>query len=297
MQTKLIYTVWDIATRVFGLRELGSCLQNWYPTSRLYKDSLFYYGGDDNEDASPVSYIALTIDDGLCRQNDNSVSMLEDVCDLLERYDHSKATFFVCTDYTEPKDATILLQNGHELANHLKKDISNFYCNLSKEDFQKELVEANKYLESILLEYNNNDNDTNNRVDTQVKWFRAPQGRMSIAMKEVIREMNMVNVMGDCYCDDWVITEAIDGRPVEDQREKVGPIVDLMLRQVQQGSIVIFHMPERNFRQSTMWALEMFLENCQRRNLKCVTLSRLHEVYYIQRNSKFLHRQEGDELV
>ena len=159
MQTKLIYMVWDIATRVFGLRQLGSCLQNWYPTSRLYKDSLFYCGNDGKDDGddvktSPEAYIALTIDDGLCRQNDNSMSMVQDVCNLLERYDHSKATFFVCTDYTELKDATILLQHGHELGNHLKKDVSNYYCNFSKQDFQKELVETNKHLESILLEYN-----------------------------------------------------------------------------------------------------------------------------------------------
>ena len=102
---------------------------------------------------------------------------------------------------------------------------------------------------------------------------------MSIVMKDVLQETNMINVMGDCYCDDWVITEAIDGQPEQEQKEKVRPFVNLMLRQVQQGSIVIFHMPEKNFRQSTVWALEMFLEDCQCRNLKCVTLSKLHEIY------------------
>jgi hypothetical protein len=101
---------------------------------------------------------------------------------------------------------------------------------------------------------------------------------MSVAMKEVLQELDMVNVMGDCYCDDWALMEAIDGLNDEIQKEEVRPIVELMHRQVRPGSIAIFHMPEKNFRKAAIWALDGFLEMCQRRNLKCVTLSTLQEI-------------------
>jgi polysaccharide deacetylase 2 family uncharacterized protein YibQ len=48
-----------------------------------------------------------------------------------------------------------------------------------------------------------------------------------------------------------------------------------MMKQVQGGSIAIFHMPQRGFRESTLDAIREFLDGMKERNLKVVTVSDL----------------------
>ncbi|KAL3919345.1 MAG: hypothetical protein SGILL_003796, partial [Bacillariaceae sp.] len=229
-------------------------------------------------------YIALTIDDGLCRPGNGgggdedvqqSNSMVQEVCQLLEKYQQAKATFFVCTEYTSAEDAAVLLSQGHELGNHLRRDVSGFYCNLSRENFEQELIETNQHLEQILESCS----EKNQRQQNQVKWFRAPQGRMSVAMKEVLKEHGMVNVMGDSYCDDWCFMEALnatdDAEKINQETERVA---NLMTRQLQSGSIAIFHMPQRGFREAGLLALEKLLQQCQQQDIRCVTVSQLVEL-------------------
>jgi hypothetical protein len=63
----------------------------------------------------------------------------------------------VCSDYT--------LQDGHELGNHLKQDLSGYYCHLAKEDFRQELLNANQ----LLLK------EQQGKVHQQKpRWIRAP---------------------------------------------------------------------------------------------------------------------------
>jgi peptidoglycan/xylan/chitin deacetylase (PgdA/CDA1 family) len=237
----------------------------------------------------------------------SSSSMVQEVCTILKEYgNNAKATFFVCTDYTKVEEAQIVLQNGHELGNHLQKDVSGYYCNLSKQDFRTVLLEANQFLEQDVLfssgsitsttvatDENDTEEEENTIISpqlvdkhphqsssTKIKWFRAPQGRMSVAMQEVLAEEGMVNVMGDCYCDDWSFTEAYDKAPagtiIDDD---ITIVADLMLQQVQPGSIAILHMPERGFRESMTIILKAFLKGCQEKNLRCVTVSELVRRY------------------
>lgn len=326
MQNRLLFVFWNVATKI-GMRRLGCLLRGCYPSSRCYADSLFFVTppppppavmmsspvtpgetSRNNEQTSTSScsihkaassqkgYIALTIDDGLCRQSPvEDHSMVLEVCDLLKKHDDSKATFFVCTDYTtRPQEVHLLLQHGHELGNHLREDVSGYYCNLSKEDFRRELLETNSFLErtASLSAMKNGETAERSppRPPPKIKWFRAPQGRMSVAMRQVLAEEGLISVMGDCYCDDWFFTQAVDGKgedgqddPSEDCRRRkqqtVRGVATLMLRQVQPGSIAIFHMPERGFRESMPAALEAFLRGCRERNLHCVTLSELMRMY------------------
>ena len=40
-----------------------------------------------------------------------------------------------------------------------------------------------------------------------VKWFRAPQGRMTSSMRVIVVDERMRHALGDAYCDDWCISD------------------------------------------------------------------------------------------
>eukprot|EP00913_Durusdinium_trenchii_P012679 g11906.t1 len=99
---------------------------------------------------------------------------------------------------------------------------------------------------------------------SQKRWFRAPQARLTMEMAEVLQARNMTHALGDCYADDWAIPD-----PVR--------VASVYLRQVQEGSVVIMHMPQEGFRQHTYEALRLFLRGLQKRKLRAVTLSELRQ--------------------
>ena len=258
IQIFVVHSFWSLATSV-GMRRLGDVLKRWYPSA--YGDSIFY----SEEDASK-GCLALTIDDGLFRgSHDESLqfSMITEVCELLRSYE-ARATFFICTDYTTQEQAREILREGHEIGNHLKEDKSGYYVTLKEDDFARELDETNRILGEMLEARGGEDDDPRQR---KIQWFRAPQGTMSRAMCKVLRDRQMINVMCDCYCDDWAFAEK--------DRSTIGLVVPLMLRQAKEGSVAIFHMPQHNFRESTFDALREFLNGVKSRNLKCVTVSEL----------------------
>jgi peptidoglycan/xylan/chitin deacetylase (PgdA/CDA1 family) len=257
LRTLALQFLWNSATWI-GMRRLGRLLQGWFPN--YYGDTLFCW-----EDCQPVqNYVALTIDDGLCRGEDNKKSMTSEIRELLNEY-HATATFFACTDYITGElevEALQILQDGHELGNHLKEDRSGYYCYLGKEDFRKKLLEA----EASLSKTYNSYSDTLDNKRERRRWFRAPQGLMSKTMCQVVKEEGITSVLGDCYCDDWAFAE--DGN--------VQPVAPIMLKQLQPGgSIAIFHMPQRGFREASLEALRAFLEGSKRRNMQCINLTEM----------------------
>jgi peptidoglycan/xylan/chitin deacetylase (PgdA/CDA1 family) len=267
--TTFLRSFWSLATRI-GMRRLGTLLKRWYPSA--YGDTIFYFDADGVD-----GYVALTIDDGLCRGEDPSKnSMVQNVHELLHSY-QAHATFFVCTEYTAAAaardQALVLLQDGHELGNHLAEDRSGYYCHLSKADFQNELLQANQRIQDISIGSTSTSTATSSSAyPAPPRWFRAPQGRMTSVMCQVLQEQGMTHVLGDCYCDDWAFAEH-DGGGGEYTRGVVAP---LMLSQVQpSGSIAIFHMPERGFREASLGALQEFLEGCRQRNLQCISLTEM----------------------
>jgi peptidoglycan/xylan/chitin deacetylase (PgdA/CDA1 family) len=306
LHSNFLYIMWDFATRI-GMRRLGTVLQTTLP--RRYQDSIFFvespatiisndqnHNDSDNRDQPWVQrqqqqFIALTIDDGVCRPlpctattttttittttTTKDYCMIREVCDLLDMYQHSKATFFICTDYTTFQDASLLLSRGHELGNHLQRDVSNYYCFLSQQDFEVQLAQANQILEQILQQHQQQQRQYQQK---RIRWFRAPQGRMSVAMNQILKKNDMTNIMGDVYCDDWALTESVDGvddDAAQQQQRAATMIANLMIRQAQPGSIAIFHMPQRNFRKASILALERFLQYCGDQNWKCVTVTEL----------------------
>ena len=113
MTTLALDSFWNLATKI-GMHRLGRMLKRWYPSA--YGGTTFYFEGVQG------GYVALTIDDGLSRRG-RKTSMVTQVRDLLQAYS-AHATFFVCSNYITKQDATVLLQDGHQLGNHLGQDIA-----------------------------------------------------------------------------------------------------------------------------------------------------------------------------
>lgn len=179
METSL-KCVWFTATRTIGTRRLG----RWASSMGPYRDTVFSF-------PDVKGYVALTIDDGLCRNA--GCSLAKEVLELLQKHD-ARATFFICSDYLSgcEEEAFALLGAGHEFANHLTADRVNYYHKLKPEKLQAELRKASEAIHAL---------------NGQVKWFRAPQGRMTNSMKTLVAEEGMRHAIGDAYCDDWCISD------------------------------------------------------------------------------------------
>merc|ERR1711924_564013 len=109
---------WGTLSKPIGTRNLGRLGRT---LKSAYKDTVFYYSED--EYPAVKGYVALTIDDGICRQ-DCSQSMADDVLALLQEHD-AKATFFLCSDYLKgacADSAKQMLAAGHEFGNHMPQD-------------------------------------------------------------------------------------------------------------------------------------------------------------------------------
>ena len=238
----LIKIFWNLVSSL-GVRRIAGVLKRVVPA---YRDTIFFF-------PECTGFVALTIDDGLSRGGP-STSLASQLCALLRSY-NAHATFFVCTEYTTTDDARRILADGHELGNHLAEDVSGYYAKLNRNDFEAELQRANKALDEM-------------DGGVRTRWFRAPQGVMTRHMKEVVEENGMRHVLGDAYCDDWAFADS-DNRHV----------APLMLSQLHSGgSIAVFHMPERGFREKSLDAIEQFLEGATAKGLQCITLSAMEEL-------------------
>ena len=276
----LIHTFW----RVVGMRRVGAIMKQVYPSA--YGETIFSFGRHDDQKENTTSnndnagnnsngLVALTIDDGLVRRRSSledddagssSCSMVQDVCDLLATY-NAHATFFVCTKYTKREDAMMLQKAGHDFGNHLEEDLSGHYFRLSKDEFRNCLLDCDKFLRDecgIIPQ----------QGQPKIKWFRAPQGVMTKSMNEVLKEEGIMNVLGDCYVDDWAFAEA-------GNTDRVAP---LMLKQVRPGSIAIFHMPQHGFREGCLNAIKEFLDGLQKRGMRCVSLNEIEQYYSTTEN-------------
>eukprot|EP00931_Biecheleriopsis_adriatica_P104627 TRINITY_DN79273_c0_g1_i2.p1 TRINITY_DN79273_c0_g1~~TRINITY_DN79273_c0_g1_i2.p1 ORF type:complete len:247 (+),score=59.50 TRINITY_DN79273_c0_g1_i2:46-786(+) len=233
-------TLWGVTSKL-GLRPLT--VLTYY-----YSDTCFCFSVDDAPGVK--GHVALTIDDGLCRSGAEN-SMAAEVRQLLKEHD-ATATFFLCSEYIQGPElegeARALIAEGHEFGNHCTKDGT--FTSQSAEEFDETLLQSMSALEAIAGE-------------GAVRWFRAPQGLYTSVMASAIKEKGLKHALGDTYCDDWM-----DGSDPQ-------WIAATMLNQVRDGSVMILHMPEKNFRGHCYTALKELLEGLQQRNLKAVSLSKL----------------------
>jgi peptidoglycan/xylan/chitin deacetylase (PgdA/CDA1 family) len=210
--------------------------------------------------SSPAGYVALSLDDAPCRFDDRSHSQMENVLDLLKRYD-AKVTFMVISSFLadchEP-DMIRLLKEGHELANHGVRDEAMDKMATSVDIFVEALEECNSRIVNLQKKAN--------MTEIGVKWFRAPQSRYTKIMEEGLVVKDMHNVMCDAYAACPIVED--------------GPwIASTLSKQIKNGSIACLHMPEKcGFREHCLEAMEALLEDLQKRNFKVVTIGELHKI-------------------
>mmetsp|Transcript_11350 Transcript_11350/g.25341 ORF Transcript_11350/g.25341 Transcript_11350/m.25341 type:complete len:298 (-) Transcript_11350:148-1041(-) len=237
--------LWMAVTKV-GLRRIGSFAQAVYPP---FSDTVFHVS--EREHPGVAGYVALTIDDGLCRQG-KGFSMAQDVRRALRRHE-AKATFFICSDYVAgvEKDARRLLRDGHELGNHCPEDRG--YACMSEKAFEAALLQTADVLRRL---------ERSAAAPRTTSWFRAPRACLSPAMHAVLQRHNFRHALADCFADDTSITDA-------------NFLAATLLKQVRSGSVIVVHMPEKGFREHTLREIELLLEGLDKKGLKSVTLSRM----------------------
>lgn len=117
------------ATSFFGFR-------NILPIARvLYKGNPIFYI------PTKQKFCFLTIDDA----PSPDISKNEELLKLL-RLNDIKATFFIISSHVEKKHQTFfdsLIEDGHEIANHLKKNEPAY--RYSKEEFENDLLSVRKF--------------------------------------------------------------------------------------------------------------------------------------------------------
>lgn len=232
-------------------------------TSLINRATVAHFSARPYRSAATLSYIdasifpgvrgsvALTFDDAPCRLG-HGCSMVQQVRTLLREYG-AKATFMIiggCVDGNEP-DLVDLLQDGHEFGNHGMLDKA--YHHDTVADFSDCVQQCSSKIKAL---------QQNAGVVETVEWFRAPHGKYTKQMAEVISSTNLTHVMCDTYACCPVIQDSTF-------------IGEYLSQQARDGSIILLHMPEQGFRDWCFEALRVLLEGLRQRNLEAVTVSEL----------------------
>jgi len=141
--------------------------------------------------------IALTIDDAPTRLDTPLI------LDIL-RANEVRATFF-CIGYniiTEDGNREILtrmLEEGHELGNHMSFDAPSYQLNDT--EFNKQFWEVDE----MLQEARNNTLQPSMDNNNQIKWFRPGHGFFTRKMLEKVQTFGYRTVLGDVYPHDPAI--------------------------------------------------------------------------------------------
>jgi peptidoglycan/xylan/chitin deacetylase (PgdA/CDA1 family) len=227
-----------------------------------YRSLCFFESSSDNKE-KPLA--ALTIDDVPCRFPENKYSEVQRVQELLKKH-NAKATFMLVGSWVTPQHRECLiglLKDGHELGNHGMMDRS--YEHDSPSDFGRDVDACSEIILNLQREAGFGEH-------ASVKWFRAPHGRYTKSMALELAQRGLTNVMCDTYASCPII---------EDSKF----IAQHLTKNVQNGSIILLHMPEILVRQWCFSALEGLLEGLRTRNFQIVSVGELAKQRHIW-NSK-----------
>ncbi len=190
---------------------------------------------------TPEKVVALTIDDGPHSQ------LTPEILDALARYE-VPATFFIIGSHVPGNEDLMerIVQEGHELGNHLMSDERSIA--LDAAEFAQQLETAHNLIAPF----------------GPVRWFRPGSGLYNERMLAQIRPFHYHTVVGSIY-------------PYDAQVHSVEFASSYILGNVQPGSIIILHDggPER-------WAtpdiLQRIIPTLQRRGYRFATLSELTQL-------------------
>lgn len=222
---------------------------SYFGSGPLRHRSLCYF--DPKHCPGVRGYVAITIDDAPCRLG-NQNSMVPEVRALLHEHG-AKATFMVMGRFIDGNESDLvdLLRDGHELGNHGLVDRP--YHRDRPADFAQAVEECSGSIRTL---------QRLAQVEEVVRWFRAPHGKYTGEMAEVLVRQGLTNVMCDTYACCPVIQDG----------EYIGRFLS---QRATDGSILLIHMPERGFREWCFPGLQHLLEGLQQRGFKAVTLSEL----------------------
>lgn len=152
--------------------------------------------------------IALTYDDGPSGEN------TERLLNVLKK-ENVPATFFLIGKNIEGKEQQVqrMIKDGHSIGNH--SYLHNFWYDLNRKKFFLEDLNKNK---KILEKF----------YSSPVQWVRPPYGVTTPSLADAMKEMGL-------QCIGW------DVRSLDTKGGSVSDILERILQQVQNGSIILLH--------------------------------------------------------
>ena len=180
--------------------------------------------------------VALTFDDGPCPQ------WTEKYLQVLREH-QVKATFFMIGTQVEaqPHLVKAVLEEGHEVGNHSWQH--GYMAKMSAQALQEDFSRARSSLE---------------KAGVKPRYFRPPYCSYSPAVLSLAEKEGQLVVLWDVDTRDWT-------------RPSPQVIVDNVLNNVQEGSIILFH----EGKPGTLEALPRVIKELKVRGYEMVTLSQL----------------------
>ena len=179
-------------------------------------------------------FIALTFDDGPCKLTTPSIVK------ILDKY-KVKATFFMLGQqaYTNNFLVESIVEAGHEIGNHTYS-----HAVLTKRSLNTVTSELKK-TQNILLKYSEN-----------IHWFRPPYGVYNSQIHDRASELGLYTVLWSVDSRDW-------------KKCSTPVLIQRVLRDIQPGSIVLFHDTKAN----TVEALPQIIEALQNDGYEFLTMT------------------------
>lgn len=233
MTTRLALTIGSLVVLTFLVAALILLEPEWVVARLRKRSPEVVYSIDTKE-----LLVALTIDDG-----PDSLETPK-ILDSLKRHG-AKATFFLITSRIPGNEQLVqrMIDEGHELANHLKDDYPSIM--LDSSEFERQLIESDEELSKF----------------ADVRWFRPGSGWYNDAMLSFIHKHDYTCALGSVY-------------PFDPQLGSSWFITRYILWKIQPGSVIVLH--DYNSRGArTAAALDAVLPELARRGYQVVTLSEL----------------------
>ncbi len=233
MTTRLALTIGSLVILSFLIAALILLEPEWV-VARLRKRSPEVIYSIDTQEL----LVALTIDDG------PDPIETPKILDSLKRHG-AKATFFLITSRIPGNEELVqrMVDEGHELANHLQDDYPSIMMDSS--EFERQLIESDEALSNF----------------GDVRWFRPGSGWYNDAMLSVVHKHGYTCALGSVY-------------PFDPQIGSSWFITRYILWNIQPGSVIVLHdHGSRGAR--TAAALDAVLPELAHRGYKVVTLSEL----------------------
>lgn len=199
--------------------------------------------------------IALTIDDGPDDQRTGDENTTARLLDVLATH-QAKATFFLISNRISNQNQTLIakmVQQGHELGNHLVADVPSVTLSLS--EFNVAIDQAEQALLAAA------------KHDTSIRWMRPGSGRCNSEMAQIAQGKGYKIALGEIWPYDTTIPSSTFA-------------VQQILANVRPGSIIVLHDygPNGEWGDRTVDTLSQVLPELNRRGYRVVTLTTLSQL-------------------